>query len=343
MTYTIIGGDGKQYPLISAEDIRKWIAENRLNAQSLVKADTDADFRPLSSFTEFADAFGGHASAPDMASAAGGSGDWATRDYELDIGGCVSRGWNLFKGDIGILWGGFIVGGLIIIVASGIVGGISGLLIPKAMLGTPAFQICYKLAMQAILALVNGPVFGGIFYVFIQRLRGRPAGIGEIFIGFQRFFTQLFLGNFVVALLASLCFIPATIEYTLKVMPIMDQFQHVTPDQMQGVIAQLKTAMIGIAPIMMICMVPALYLTVNLQFVLPLIVDKQIDFWDAVKISWKKVHKHWFSVFGFVVVISLINVAGLCACCIGLIFTVPLTIAMTMCVYETIFGEPKTT
>lgn len=57
MTYTIIGGDGKEYGSISAEDIRKWVAENRLNAQTLVKAEGDAEFRPLSTFPEFADVF----------------------------------------------------------------------------------------------------------------------------------------------------------------------------------------------------------------------------------------------------------------------------------------------
>ena len=56
--YTIIGGDGKQYGPISEPDLRKWIAEGRLNAQSLVKAESDAEFRRLSEFPELADAFG---------------------------------------------------------------------------------------------------------------------------------------------------------------------------------------------------------------------------------------------------------------------------------------------
>ncbi len=57
--FTIIGGDGKEYGYVSAEDLRKWIAEGRLNAQSLAKGEGDAEFRPLSAFPEFADAFGG--------------------------------------------------------------------------------------------------------------------------------------------------------------------------------------------------------------------------------------------------------------------------------------------
>jgi hypothetical protein len=41
------------------EDLRKWIAEGRLNAQSLAKAESDAEFRPLSAFPELASLFGG--------------------------------------------------------------------------------------------------------------------------------------------------------------------------------------------------------------------------------------------------------------------------------------------
>ena len=63
-TYTIIGGDGKEYGSVLGEDLRKWIAEGRLNAQSLAKAEGDAEFRPLSAFPEFADAFAPPPEAP---------------------------------------------------------------------------------------------------------------------------------------------------------------------------------------------------------------------------------------------------------------------------------------
>jgi len=67
--FTIIGGDGKEYGSVSAEDLRKWIAEGRLNAQSLAKSEGDAEFRPLSAFPEFANIFGGGttSSAPSAA------------------------------------------------------------------------------------------------------------------------------------------------------------------------------------------------------------------------------------------------------------------------------------
>ncbi len=55
--YFIIGGDGKEYGPVTEADLRQWIAEERLNAQSLAKAESDAEFRPLATFPELAALF----------------------------------------------------------------------------------------------------------------------------------------------------------------------------------------------------------------------------------------------------------------------------------------------
>ena len=52
--YKIIGVDGKQYGPVDAEQIRRWLAENRLNAQTLLQADGLAEWKPLGAFSEFA-------------------------------------------------------------------------------------------------------------------------------------------------------------------------------------------------------------------------------------------------------------------------------------------------
>ena len=56
-TYIIIGGDGKEYGPITENDVRQWITEGRLAAQSRAKGEGDAEFRPLEKFPEFAALF----------------------------------------------------------------------------------------------------------------------------------------------------------------------------------------------------------------------------------------------------------------------------------------------
>jgi len=85
-TYTIIGGDQKQYSLVMADDLRRWIADGRLNAQSLAKEESDTEFRPLSMFPEFAEALAATAAPPPplpLAAAVAGAG--AGRDTALSL------------------------------------------------------------------------------------------------------------------------------------------------------------------------------------------------------------------------------------------------------------------
>jgi hypothetical protein len=63
-TYTIIGGDQKPYSSVTADDVRRWIADGRLNGQSLAKEENDTEWRPLSAFPEFADALAASSAPP---------------------------------------------------------------------------------------------------------------------------------------------------------------------------------------------------------------------------------------------------------------------------------------
>ena len=55
--YLIIGGDGKEYGPVTDADVRQWITEGRLNGKSQAKSESDAEFRALEAFPEFADIF----------------------------------------------------------------------------------------------------------------------------------------------------------------------------------------------------------------------------------------------------------------------------------------------
>lgn len=52
--YKIVGANGQQYGPVGAEEIRRWIAENRVNAQTLAQTEGAQDWKPLGSLPEFA-------------------------------------------------------------------------------------------------------------------------------------------------------------------------------------------------------------------------------------------------------------------------------------------------
>lgn len=51
--YRIIGIDGQQYGPITAEQLRRWLGENRVNAQTLAQLEGTQDWKPLIGFPEF--------------------------------------------------------------------------------------------------------------------------------------------------------------------------------------------------------------------------------------------------------------------------------------------------
>jgi TM2 domain-containing membrane protein YozV len=52
--YKVIGADGQQYGPVSTEQLKRWIAENRLSAQTLIQPEGAPDWKALNNFPEFA-------------------------------------------------------------------------------------------------------------------------------------------------------------------------------------------------------------------------------------------------------------------------------------------------
>jgi hypothetical protein len=55
--YRVIGTDQKEYGPAGADQLRQWIAEGRINEQTLTRAEGASGWKPLSAFSEFAGIF----------------------------------------------------------------------------------------------------------------------------------------------------------------------------------------------------------------------------------------------------------------------------------------------
>jgi hypothetical protein len=297
--YTIIGGDGKEYGSVSGEDLRRWIAEGRLNAQTLAKADSDAEFRPLSTFPEFANAFAPPPEAPGTPPVFSPAGV-VDGDYELDIGGCLSRSWELVKNNF---WPTVGVSTLIFIIIAAFQQ-IAGLFTSPIIQGMIREKQISPggILIVVLVNIVSAPVYmvlmAGLMKYFLNLIRGEPATVGDAFSGFGPMIGQLILLGLVMNVLV----------------------------------------IIGFA----LCIIPGIFLQVAWFFATALVIDRRMNFWDAMELSRKMVCKHWFIVFAFMIVYGLVVVAGLIACCIGILVTTAIGLGAWMYAYETIFSRPQT-
>lgn len=259
------------------------------------------------------------------------------RDYSLDLMSCFSRGWALYKANFGVMVVTTLLFFFVTIAASVIM----ELIFAAAGLNHVSFATKqYLMPIRTLFSmLVIGPAFGGEIYVFISLMRGQPASAGDLFVGFKSF-QDLYLVRLIPSLVGILCMFPYTYASNSKLGPLFDRLQE-NPQGMnpQEIFPQMISAFSSFLPIFLVCLIPAMYFSVNWQFAVPLIVDKQMGFWTALRTSWKMVHKHWFHILGLIILIGLVNVPGFCMCVVGVIFTIPIGIAALCYAYEDIFGR----
>jgi uncharacterized membrane protein len=83
---------------------------------------------------------------------------------------------------------------------------------------------------------------------------------------------------------------------------------------------------------------PGIYLLAGYIFAPFFIVFSRMDFWEAMEASRKLVHRQWFSIFGFLIVLVLINFVGVLLLGIGLLITVPLSYCAMYAAFDDIVG-----
>ena len=299
--YKIVGGDQQQYGPVSADDVRRWVAEGRANAQTHALAEGATEWKPLSAFPEFADLFG--PVSPAASAVPAGPTRLLTpeellaRDYDLDIGNCLTRSWELVKKHF---WP--IVGiSLLVLVVMTVVNQLIGLVSGPA---TKDMILNRRVSVRGILlicgvSIVGTPIYtiliAGLYKYYLKLIRGESAGIADAFSGFGPAIGQLALLGLVSSVLNMLAFC--------------------------------------------LCVLPSIYLSVAWTFAMPLVIDRGLGFWPAMELSRKVVTKHWFLVFAFVLVMGLVAAAGIIACCVGLLVTIPIFWVSLMYAYEDIFGR----
>ncbi len=318
--YKIIGTDGKEYGPVTADQLRRWISEGRVNAHTRAQAEGSTEWQPISAFPEFA------LSLPELAAPAGGSvppvppsqpaassaelpADLFQRPPDLDVMGCFSRAWELVTRNFGLV-GGAAALMLVIQIFMGLLGMI------------PIVGALVSLASM----IIGGPLLGGLYSLILRVIRNEPAEIGNLFDGLRLRFLQLFLTVLITGLLTGVALLPGALVVGLAVFI--------------GVQAHEATAvsiLIGAAGAVII-IIPVLFLSISWLFALPLVMDKNIEFWPAMEASRKVTFRVWIKVFVLVLLMGIINLVGAIPCGLGLFFTIPLCYSAMIYGYEDLFG-----
>lgn len=93
---------------------------------------------------------------------------------------------------------------------------------------------------------------------------------------------------------------------------------------------------IGIGSIF--CIIPGFVIAALYLFTPLFIVEKNLDFWEAMEASRKVVRDHIFEMTILVLLLLVFSLVGIIACGVGIIFTTPWILAITAVAYDDMVG-----
>lgn len=300
--YKIIGADQKEYGPISADQIRQWISEGRANGQTLVCAEGTTDWKPLEQFPEFG--LAANTVAPGLP---GAESSRPLSEEELLAGD--------YSLDIGAC-------------ASKSWDMVKANFWP--IIGISFVNMLALNGINQLLGLISRPSMNAM----IQNHQFSPEAIA------------LVVGTSVAGMPFSTVLMGGLFRYYLKIIrgqpaTIADAFSGFSNGFAQLAILGLVQGILVIIGFAF-CILPGIYLAVAWYFAVFLIADQGMDFWSAMELSRKVVTKHWFMVFGFMLVMGLLAASGIIACCIGVFVSAPVGMLAIALGYETIFRRKNT-
>ncbi len=177
---------------------------------------------------------------------------------------------------------------------------------------------------------------GGLWYFYIKKMRGEEATINDAFSGFKKNFVQLMLVGAVTSLAYTAAIVLGVIPFVMAI-GFSGFFTGAQTFDSPSSLAMIIPA----SPFLLAGMAAMTYMTICWLFAIPLVIDKNMQFWPAMQLSRKMVDKHWWMTLLFLSVAGLVGSLGILLLIIGVIFSAPVSFAAIVAHYRNVFGELK--
>ena len=96
---------------------------------------------------------------------------------------------------------------------------------------------------------------------------------------------------------------------------------------------------IGVVLFVLVMMVISLAIHILFVFAYPLIVDRKLSGWDAIKLSARASMKNFGGMVGLILLNFLLGILGVFACYVGVFFVMPISFASYAAAYRRIFPD----
>lgn len=181
------------------------------------------------------------------------------------------------------------------------------------------------------LGILLGPMMCGLYLSFFKARRGEPIEFGTLFKGFDYFGASVIAALLHIVPIIAIV-IPAYFVFYISIFVSMAaQGDEPNPAALFGVLA-----IFGL--FWLVVLVVVIVISVGFTFAYPLIVDRKLAGFDAVKLSFRAALANFWRLLGMMLLTSLLSVAGVLACYVGVFFVMPIGYAAIAKAYEQVFG-----
>lgn len=181
--------------------------------------------------------------------------------------------------------------------------------------------------------ILMGPMMAGTYLALFKARRGEPIEFGTLFKGFDYFGPSL-IATLLHILPIMAVVIPAYVFfYVGMIFSMASQAGSEEPNPA----AALGVFVMFFIFIIVICVL-VLLVSVGFAFAYPLVVDRKLPGFDAVKLSFKGAFANFWRLLGMMILTGLLNIAGVLFCYVGMFLTIPISYAAIAAAYEQVFG-----
>jgi uncharacterized membrane protein len=183
------------------------------------------------------------------------------------------------------------------------------------------------------LGILMGPMMCGLYLVFFSKRRGLPIEFGMLFKGFDYF------GQSVITALLHIIPIMAIIipAYIFLYISMFAAMAAGSASDSAGPLAGLMVFFVVIVFYLFVLVVIIL-ISIGFMFAYPLIVDRGLPGFEAVKLSFKAALANFWGLLGLSLLGGLLGICGVILCYIGILLVFPITLSSIAVAYEQVFG-----
>ena len=182
------------------------------------------------------------------------------------------------------------------------------------------------------LGILMGPMMCGIYLTLFRTRRGQRIEFGDLFKGFD-YFGESLIAALLHMIPIFVIIVPTYIFFYISMFAMMAAQGGGEPDP------GLVLGFFGFWAIVWIVLMLALILiSVAFTFAYPLIVDRRLSGFEAVKLSMKAAIANFWGLLGLMLLSGLLAFAGILLCYVGWFLVMPITFGAIAVAYEQVFG-----